>query len=72
MPVINKIKPVRVQWHISGDIECPHCEHDNDFMEVDEYYFFSAPGENKKNFSRPIEFVCTKCHKEFLVDGADH
>lgn len=69
----NTVLPaVRVQWSISATMECPHCEHDNDFMQVDEYWNFSNVGENVEKFHYPIEITCEECGKEFTVDGADY
>lgn len=63
---------VRVQWSISATMECPYCEHDNDFTQVDEWWNFSKVGENVEKFHRPIETTCQECGKEFTVDGADY
>lgn len=73
-PAIAKpmLPAVRVQWSISATMECPHCEHDNDFMQVDEYWNFSNVGENVEKFHYPIEITCEECGKEFTVDGADY
>lgn len=66
------MKTARVQWSISGDIECPNCEHEHDFMTVDEWYLYSQPGENKDNFFHGIEMTCDKCGNEFIVNGSDY
>lgn len=73
-PAIAKpmLPAVRVQWSISATMECPHCEHDNDFMQVDEYWSYSQPGENKEKFFAPIEITCENCQKEFTVNGSDY
>lgn len=73
-PAIAKpmLPAVRVQWSISATMECPHCEHDNDFMQVDEYWCYSQPGENKEKFFAPIEIVCENCQKKFTVNGSDY
>lgn len=63
---------VRVQWSISATMECPHCEHDNDFMQVDEYWRYSQPGENKEKFFAPIEITCENCQKKFTGNGSDY
>jgi transcription elongation factor Elf1 len=68
----EEIKPVRVQWSISADIECPHCNHDNDFMDVDEWYNFTKPGENVEKFHYDVGFTCEECGKEFKINGADY
>lgn len=68
----DKISSVRVQWSISATMECPHCEHDNDFTRIDEYWVFSNVGENVEKFHRPLEVECEKCGKLFNVDGADY
>ncbi len=65
-------KPVRVQWHVEALIECPHCEMDNNFMDVDEFWVYTKPMESKKNFFSPVRIECEHCKKEFLVDGADY
>jgi phage FluMu protein Com len=63
---------VRVQWYVSADIECPHCEHVNDFTTVDEWWNFTEIAENKTEFHYPIEFTCEECKKEFTVNGSDY
>lgn len=68
----NGLPPVRVQWHISATMECPHCEHDNDFMQEDEWWCYSSPGENKEKFFAPIQIVCENCKKEFTANGSDY
>lgn len=68
----EKITPkVRGNWNLSCDIECPRCGHDNDLMDVDEWYLLSMPGENKE-FDRPEEFRCEKCGFEMLIEGTDY
>lgn len=66
------MKPVRVQWHVDALVECPHCEEDNDFMDVDEFYVHTKPMENVVKFSYPITIECAHCKKAFLVDGSDY
>lgn len=66
------MKPVRVQWYVSADVECPHCGKDNDFMEVDEFWSYSNVGENLEKFHQPVEMTCEHCNKEFTVDGSDY
>jgi hypothetical protein len=72
----NKSKPllqaVRVQWHVEALIECPHCEIDNDFTEVDEFYNYTQPMENVVKFFSPVQFECKHCGEEFTVDGSDY
>jgi transcription elongation factor Elf1 len=63
---------VRVQWHVDATITCPHCEHENNFMDIDEWWAFSRIGENNKNFIYPIDFECDSCGKTFKVDGSDY
>lgn len=68
----EKIKPkVRGNWVVHCDIECPKCGHDNDLMDVDEWYLLSKPGENKE-FDKPEEFKCQKCGFEMLIEGTDY
>jgi hypothetical protein len=68
----QKIKPkVRGNWNVSCDIECPKCGHDNDLMDIDEWYLLSKPGENKE-FNKPEEFSCKKCGFEMLIEGTDY
>jgi len=66
------MKTARVSWNISADVECPHCEHDNNFMQVDEWHLYTQPGENKEEFFCKIEMTCDKCNKEFIVNGSDY
>lgn len=72
----NLVKPVlqavRVQWHVEALIECPHCEIDNDFTEVDEFYNYTQPMENVVKFFSPVQFECKHCGEEFTVDGSDY
>jgi len=49
-------KVVRVQWHVSADVECPHCEHTNDFMNVDEWWCFTQVAEKVEKFHYTIEY----------------
>lgn len=68
----EKIKPkVRGNWVVHCDIECPKCGHDNDLMDIDEWYLLSKPGENKE-FDKPEEFKCQKCGFEMLIEGTDY
>lgn len=72
----NKSKPllqaVRVQWHVEALIECPNCEVDNDFTEVDEFYNYTQPMENLVKFFSPVQFKCKHCGEGFTVDGSDY
>lgn len=69
---MTELKPVRVQWRVSADVECPYCEHDNDFMEVDEFWVHCPVAENQEKFFYPITMTCDNCKKKFQVDGADY
>jgi phage FluMu protein Com len=66
------MKTVRVQWYVEALVECPHCKEDNNFMEVDEFWTYSAPMENVKKFYHSVEITCEHCRKDFSVDGADY
>lgn len=69
---VEPIKPkVRGNWNVSCDIECPKCGHDNDLMDIDEWYILSRPAENK-DFDKPEEFKCEKCGFEMLIEGTDY
>jgi hypothetical protein len=68
----EKIKPkVRGNWVVSCDIECPKCGHDNDLMDIDEWWSISNIGENKE-LSSPENFKCNKCGFEMLITGTDY
>jgi len=66
------LKESRVNWHVSGDVECPHCEHGNDFTTVDEWFIVCDIAQNIEKFSYPCEMECEKCKKMFNVVGSDY
>ena len=68
----EKIRPkVKGRWEISCDIECPKCGHNNDFMDIDEWFTMSQPGETK-TFSKSEEFSCRKCGFQMLIEGVEY
>ena len=69
---MNNKEPVRVSWYIQGTIECPFCYHENDFMDVDEYWEYSQIGENKELFFAPVEVTCNSCNNSYIVNGSDY
>lgn len=69
--LLSPVKTARVSWYISADVECPHCEHENDFMANDEWWTNCQIGENK-DFDYPQEMTCDECGKEFEVNGSDY
>lgn len=36
----KEIPTARVNWCVSGTVECPKCEHDNDWMSQDEWWLW--------------------------------
>ena len=65
-------KSVRVQWHVEALVECPHCEEDNDFTLVDEFWVYTRPMETVDKFFAPVVITCEHCGKDFTVDGSDY
>jgi len=39
---------------------------------VDEFWTYTNIGENKKEFDFPKSFECSKCQKDFIVNGSDY
>ena len=67
------MKQSRVKWGIEADVECPHCIHDNDFMEVDEWHIWCEPGQNVETFGLDCPtMICERCGEEFEVTGSDY
>lgn len=66
------LETVRVNWIVKGEFDCPHCEHTHDFMDIDEFWVWSGPGENKEKFFQPLKFVCEECGKEFEINVSDY
>lgn len=62
----TKDNTAKIEWNVSGDVECPHCGHDNDFMNEDEWYGLCKVGESKK-FNPPIIITCSKCKYEIAI-----
>jgi phage terminase large subunit GpA-like protein len=60
------MKSTKIEWHVTGGITCPHCDKENEFMDMDEWYQYAEVAENK-TFSEPIEWDCKHCKKPFII-----
>lgn len=57
-------------WHVSLDVECPHCGEDVDLLDDPEFLTGSdfEVAETRTDATRDVEVTCPKCDKEFIVD----
>lgn len=63
----------RINWQVEAKVECPKCMHDNDFMEVDEWWCFSQIGETKDfNENMCVDITCSGCGEKIKVTGSDY
>lgn len=65
------MKQTTINWTVRGDVECPHCGHDNEFMDQDEWYEYCEIGETK-DFDEPYEMGCEKCGHDFIVTKSQY
>lgn len=68
----GKLKTSIVSWSISADVECPHCKHNNNFMELDEWYLSCEVGQTIEEFEHNVEMTCDKCEKDFEINGSEY
>lgn len=59
------MKTAIANWTVELDAECPHCEHLNNLMLVDEYWIVFGNVESKENVNR--EHKCESCGEQFLI-----
>lgn len=67
----KEIPTARVNWCVSGNVECPKCEHDNDWMSQDEWWLWGGVGETK-DFKHSYTINCEECGTEIKVTGSDY
>lgn len=67
----NKPIEITAEWNVSFTVECPHCEHDNDLMDTDEWWCtYGNIGETRTGLT--AHETCSKCDKEFIVTGSQY